>query len=156
MIDQIVLLFRRLCLCGFLTAAVMALAKETGQKEILRLCCVCLTIVMLFRSFPMIRAGGNEIYFKTEKTETANLIEESVQQAKEDQRLAMQQQAEDYLQTQCRAVCKEVLVKVKATLSEDQVFTIEQVEIFHGEAQKGRLMQTLTQNGISEERILFH
>ena len=88
--------------------------------------------------------------------ETANLIEESVQQAKEDQRLAMQQQAEDYLQTQCRAVCEEVLVKVKATLSEDQVFTIEQVEIFHGEAQKGRLMQTLTQNGISEERILFH
>ena len=55
MMDAIATLIQRLCACGFLCGVALSLVKHSGQEGILRLCCACLMVVVLFTSLPSLR-----------------------------------------------------------------------------------------------------
>lgn len=155
MIDAIVMLVRRLCVCGLLSGVALTLVKDSGHEAIMRLCCASLLVVVLFTSLPGMRLTAPEL---PQRDALQRQADEAVAQAAQDQCSAVCQGAEAYITSQAKAQGIECTVRVEGNLAPDNAFAVERVTIVGalGSGQQQALRQLAREAlGVEDEQVAF-
>lgn len=125
--ESIFILLRRVCVCGLFSAIIMALARETGQKEIVRLCCACAMIISIFSPLPRNNAEIGDISLQKENfQQSANSAMADLEKNQTD---AMCTAIESYAQGQAKSQGAECRIEVEGK-AEDGVLVITRANIF--------------------------
>lgn len=155
MMDAILLLVRRLCVCGLLSGVALTLVKDSGHEAIMRLCCASLLVVVLFTSLPGIRLSVPDM---PQREAMQRQADDAVAQAAASQCDAICRGAENYVRSQAAAQGIACTVTVEGALDEDHVFAVESVQV--GGTQTAGQRQALRQLarealGVGEEQVQF-
>lgn len=156
MMDAIATLIQRLCACGLLCGVALSLVKHSGQEGILRLCCACLMVVVLFTSLPSLQLETPDW---DKQSPLQRQADEAMEQSLEYQKAQICQGAEAYLEQQTEQMGITCTVTVLGEIGEDRVFSIRQVTIRSGAllgSQKEAIEQLCRQSlGIGAEQIVW-
>lgn len=155
MIDTVVLLVRRLCVCGLLSGVALTLVKDSGHEAIMRLCCASLLVVVLFTSLPGIRLTAPGLPQREAMQQQAD---QAMSQAAQDQCSAVCQGAEAYITSQAKAQGILCTARVEGRLADGNSFAVEQVTIGGalGSGQRQAIRQLAREAlGVEDGQVVF-
>lgn len=158
MMENLLLLARRLFLCGMLSAMGMTLVKGSSQENTMRLCCACLMVITIFGALPQMKTGVDWSLPQKETMEQA--AQKGLEEGWESQKELICTQAEEYLESRaldlgifCRAM-------VEGQIDEEGAFSVKKAEILPEaslSAQEGDTLRRLAEEslGITGEQVII-